>query len=168
MDATQEHWKPVVGYEGSYEVSDHGRIRSVDRMVRGRYGMRRAKAEDLIPATNRGGYKTICLWIGRKPQKRMVHRLVMAAFVGELPEGTEVCHNDGNPANNRVANLRYDTRSANAQDALRHGRNFYVNKTHCIRGHEFTPENTYRVKPPGRRKCKTCNRDRQRLRRAAK
>lgn len=59
----------------------------------------------------------------------LVHRLVLEAFVGPCPEGMEGCHNNGDPADNRLANLRWDTKSANAKDSIRHG-------THagCTRG----------------------------------
>jgi DNA-binding transcriptional regulator YiaG len=51
----------------------------------------------------------------------LVHRLVLLAFVGPCPPGMEGCHNDGNPANNRIENLRWDTHDANMKDAIRHG-----------------------------------------------
>jgi hypothetical protein len=50
-----------------------------------------------------------------------VHRAVALVFLGTRPEGMEVCHNDGNPENNRVANLRYDTSTANKADMVEHG-----------------------------------------------
>ncbi len=53
--------------------------------------------------------------------RRYVHRLVLLAFVGDPPPGTEACHNDGNRDNNSRANLRWDTRKANVADAARHG-----------------------------------------------
>ena len=52
---------------------------------------------------------------------RYSHHVVLTAFVGPRPVGTEVCHRDGNPANNRLGNLRWDTRKANHADAIRHG-----------------------------------------------
>lgn len=52
---------------------------------------------------------------------RLAHRLVLEAFVGPSPAGTECCHNDGNAANNQLSNLRWDTHRENIQDALKHG-----------------------------------------------
>jgi hypothetical protein len=52
---------------------------------------------------------------------RCIHRLVLEAFVGPCPEGMECCHNDGNPLNNSLENLRWDTHKANMEDQLRHG-----------------------------------------------
>lgn len=60
---------------------------------------------------------------GRTKVKFMVHRLVLELFVGPCPEGMEGCHNDGDPSNNRVCNLRWDTRLANRADRKAHGRN---------------------------------------------
>ncbi len=54
----------------------------------------------------------------------------MQAFVGECPDGMEVCHNDGNPSNNKITNLRYDTRINNAADSARHGTRLNGSKKH--------------------------------------
>jgi hypothetical protein len=54
-------------------------------------------------------------------RQHYVHRLVLVAFVGPRPPGLVCCHNDGNPLNNRVENLRWDTYEANEADKLRHG-----------------------------------------------
>lgn len=76
-----------------------------------------AYAKYLIPAHSDGKYMCI-YWRGRKYR---VHRLVLEAFVGPCPPGMECCHNNGNPADNRLENLRWDTRSANCLDAVQHG-----------------------------------------------
>jgi len=52
---------------------------------------------------------------------KRVHRLVLEAFIGPAPKGTICCHNDGDPTNNRLENLRWDTHSSNTRDAIRHG-----------------------------------------------
>jgi hypothetical protein len=72
------------------------------------------------------------------------------------------CHEDDNPANNHVSNLRWDTPTANQLDALRNGRNKNANKTHCKHGHEYTPENTYRQGKRGGRFCRECHLSRRR------
>src|SRR5690606_32157657 len=82
--------------------------------------------------------------------------LVAAAFLGPRPEGSEVCHINGDPADNRVENLRYGSRSENVLDQVRHGVHNNARKTHCKNGHAFTPENTMRRSEGGRR-CRTCN-----------
>jgi hypothetical protein len=52
---------------------------------------------------------------------RRIHRLVLEAFVGPAPDGMEGCHNDGNPENNNLLNLRWDTHASNMADQLAHG-----------------------------------------------
>jgi hypothetical protein len=56
-----------------------------------------------------------------KGRNYYTHRLVLLAFVGPCPEGLEGCHNDGDPSNNRLDNLRWDTRESNMADQIKHG-----------------------------------------------
>lgn len=130
-----EYWRST-GVTG-YEVSNAGR-------VRGPRGILRPFAGDA-----RGHLKVdLC---GRRV---FVHRLVLDAFVGPCPDGMEGCHNNGNPADNRVENLRWDTRSANVIDIRER-------RTHCPSGHTFTAENTYIEPATGWRRCRQCKRDRE-------
>ncbi len=95
---------------------------------------------------------------------RKVHHLVAAAFIGPRPEGMVICHNNGDPLDNRVENLRYDTQAANIEDMYAH-RGGHPNSllTTCLNGHDITnPENVY-ANSPGR-KCKTCQRKRAKAR----
>lgn len=108
----REEWRPVVGFEGLYEVSDLGRVRSVAGQYAGRI---------LRPGPHRGGYGLLHLYLGRDRRVATVHAVVAAAFIGPRPPGMCVCHNDGDPKNNRVSNLRYDTPRANNGDKRRHG-----------------------------------------------
>lgn len=138
-----EEWRPVVGAP-DYEVSNLGRVRSL------KFG----KVRVLRPCVNAAGYHNHTLFVDKRPVFTTAHVLVMAAFVRPRPDGLEVCHWDGNPANNALSNLRYDTPQGNAQDRKRHGRG-PGSKSHCANGHEFTPENTYYY--PRQRVCKTCH-----------
>lgn len=163
---TIERWKPVKGYEGIYEVSNHGRVRSVDRTVNYSDGrVHRYKGKVLSAGlSKRGGYPLVSLYTQGKNQMRYVHTLVAEAFIGTRPEGTEVCHNDGDPTNNHVDNLRYGTSSDNELDKVRHGTHANAAKTHCPLGHELFAENI----PPsiaklGRRQCLACARARTRV-----
>lgn len=122
-----ERWLPAVGFEGLYEVSDLGRVRSVPRLQiyeGARRGgkivriERRLQGRLLKPGTVKSGHKVVILGRGNS---RLVHRLVLEAFVGPRPLGQEACHFDGDPANNVLTNLRWDTRSGNVRDAIRHG-----------------------------------------------
>lgn len=117
-----ERWRPVVGYEGLYEVSDLGRVRSLPRVEHWTRGfMRRRGGRVLAQILDSKGYPKVNLSLGGKVTQLAVHRLVLLAFTGPQPDDTEACHWNGVPTDNRVANLRWDTRSANAADAIRHG-----------------------------------------------
>lgn len=114
-----DQWRAVVGYEGRYEVSDQGGVRSVAR--RDRRG-HKWPAEILSPWTNRKGY--LCVRLRNAAGRRrgyLVHRLVLEAFVGAAPDGMEGAHNNGNPGDARLTNLRWATRSENLLDKRRHG-----------------------------------------------
>ena len=104
-----ENWKPIAGYEGLYEISDMGNVRSIRR--------------NLIksPAANDRGYFHVGLHNGAKQERLYVHRLVLETFIGPCPGAVDGCHNDGNRANNRLDNLRWDTPMNNHADRLTHG-----------------------------------------------
>lgn len=102
----------------------------------------------------------------KNPTGVLIHQLVLAVFVGTRPEGLVVRHLNGNSRDNRLSNLAYGTAAQNAQDAIAHGVNANLNKTHCPHGHEYTVANTY-VRPDGkRRKCRACNAARERNRKS--
>jgi hypothetical protein len=67
------------------------------------------------------GYRQVSLSVGGSRVQKGVHVLVLEAFVGPCPSGMEACHGNGNPADNRPENLRWDTHRANMHDAIRHG-----------------------------------------------
>ena len=134
---TDERWKPITGYEGIYEASSHGRIRSVDRTINYSNGqVHRYKGKILsTPLLQQTGYPFVKLSNHGKNQVRTVHSLVAETFLGPRPEGTEVCHNDGDRTNSHLDNLRYGTPSENELDKLRHGTHINAAKTHCPLGH---------------------------------
>lgn len=126
MIEVNEEWRPVPGFEGSYEVSSFGRFCSLPRTCHTLYGKRRVPGKLWFGnAKAKNGKLGNYLWVGlfREGVKEgwAVQWLVLLAFVGPRPEGMEVCHNDGNPRNNRLDNLRYDTRKGNFADKLKHG-----------------------------------------------
>lgn len=110
--STKEIWKTIAGYEGFYEVSNEGRIRSVDRYVEYRHlGESRRKflrGRILKCSVGTTGYLTVSLSKGSKPQPFAVHRLVASAFVGgQTEDRSHVDHIDGNKENNDAENLRW-------------------------------------------------------------
>lgn len=115
-----ENWKSIPGYEGLYEASSSGRVRSLDRfcLIGKGMGWRRGKILTAVRAAN--GYLVVGLSLAGKPRQFFVHRLVMLTFVGPCPSGLQVCHWDGDRTNNALGNLRYDTKEANAADKRRH------------------------------------------------
>lgn len=162
-----ERWLAVPGYEGLYEVSDFGRVRSLDRRVINKLG-REQLCRGTVLYTNMVGlrrqYHSVVLRNSGDAQRVTVHSLVLQAFVGPAPDGTECRHLDGNPDNNHLANLRWGTRSENILDTVRHGTQWQAAKTKCPRGHELKEPNLYSWPSwPGRR-CKACERARCRLR----
>lgn len=158
-----ELWLPVVGYEGSYEVSSHGRVRSLDRVITTKSGhQRRYKGRMLAPALASNGYPVVNLG---HSDNRLVHRLALEAFVGPAPDGYECCHGDGNRTNNHLNNLRWDTSSANSHDIVTHGRHAMAKKSHCSRGHALEGPNLspYHLRY-GWRGCLACKRANDRVR----
>lgn len=116
-----ETWRPVVGYEGSYEVSSLGRVRSVERLVPcknrwGQIGERRYKGRVVKPYPNRG-YLYVWLSVDGVQSIHPVHRIVAVAFHGTRPEGFEPNHENGDKADNRAANLSWTTRRENVRHA---------------------------------------------------
>lgn len=151
-----ETWLPIPGYVGSYEVSDNGGVRSLLRTIRGRNNTPRIQpAKTLTPYINPSGYGFVSLRQKSQGKTMRVHRLVLRAFVGEPIVGQEGCHNNGNPGDNRLTNLRWGTRSENMFDKVKHGNHYQANKTHCPQGHPLIPGNLIAASLP-RRDCLTC------------
>jgi hypothetical protein len=149
---SDSQWFPIPGWEGMYEVSIYGEVRSLDRVTtKGQ----RIKGQTLVLNVTMHGYRVVGLYRGSRRTPRTVHSLVMEATHGPRPEGMEVLHGNGHRSDNRRANLTYGTRSENNLDKAKHGTDHNAIKAHCKQGHEFTPDNTYR-KPEGGRSCRTC------------
>lgn len=155
-----EIWKPIKSYEGVYEVSSHGRVRSLDRvMVNSDGKSHRLRGKQICPSTGKYGHKRVVLYSpGRPAETWQVHSLVLRAFVSERPDGLICRHLDGNPANNRLGNLTWGTPSENMYDKARHGVDHQRNKTHCPLGHPLQEPNLQERKiKVGWRCCKACH-----------
>lgn len=123
--AGAEEWRPVFGWDGFYEVSDLGRIRSLPRsqtIYDRRYGnyIRETAGRILSPYLVKG-YPAVVLSGGGRRRNQYVHLAVAAAFLGPCPVGMEACHRDGDEANPALANLRWGTRKSNMADKKAHG-----------------------------------------------
>lgn len=91
----------------SYAAHPSGLVKGPQRMLRG--------------TSQRGGLLRIRLRDGKRERWTFIHTVVLETFVGPCPEGLEACHGNGDPADNRVDNLRWDTHQENMRDAVRHG-----------------------------------------------
>jgi len=119
-----ERWKPIDGWDGLYEVSSFGRVRSIGRRVRKRrWGSWKIEAVRVAPrirktSTVKGGYQQIQLYRNGTYFCRYVHVLVVQAFIRALRAGEEVNHVDGDTRNNRLTNLEITTHSGNMLHAV--------------------------------------------------
>lgn len=163
MSDGNERWLPVGELDGRYEVSALGRVRSVDRTIVDALGRVRRLRGQLIAQQVYGEPNQVHVVLGKHRanvrNSFLVHRLVLAAFVGPCPSGMEGCHNDGNPLNNSVDNLRWDTHRNNEADKRRHGTNDRSNRVRCPRKHRLVAPN---LRPSelrqGKRACLACHR----------
>lgn len=103
-----EEWRNVVGYERSYQVSNLGNIRSLDRVC----GIKPVQGQIIKPRTEHG-YERVTLYENNKPKKFFVHRLVAAAFIENPNCLPFINHKDENPKNNAVDNLEWCTQKYN-------------------------------------------------------
>lgn len=136
-----EIWKDIPGYEGEYQASTMGRIKSLKRMAvsknwyTGKPFYHTVPERILTPGRYcKCGHVSVIL--RRGTNGKPVHQLVMKTFVGEAPKGMEVLHLNGIPTDNRLSNLRYGTRTDNILDVYRQGklwRKLSVNDVGAIR-----------------------------------
>lgn len=147
---TSEEWRPVAGFEGLYEVSSHGRVRS-HHTASPRY----------LKAVLKGrGYYGVNLYKDKVQHQQFIHRLVLIAFRPRRDSPLLFAlHSDGDMRNNHLDNLRWGTHEDNMRDMVAHGTSANQNtrKVQCHRGHEFSSENTY-TNRKGARICRQCHR----------
>ena len=109
-----EEWRPIEGYEGLYEVSSYGKVRSLDRYVKnGHSSYRLQKGRVLSPTKDRYGYLFVILTCNGKHKMFLVHRLVAQAFIINFDNLLEVNHKDEDKTNNSVENLEWCDRKYN-------------------------------------------------------
>ena len=114
----QEIWKDIVGYVGLYQVSNCGRVKSLDRVIFRKNGyIQTIKERILKPYISKNGYKVVALSINGKHKTMYVHRLVAESFIISTIYNLDVNHKDGNKLNNHVDNLEWLSRSNNMKHA---------------------------------------------------
>lgn len=107
-----EQWKHIDGFDGVYEVSDCGRVRSFNRQSRQGAILSQGWKGNLK-------YKVVVLSKNGVTTHFKIHRLVLETFVGPCPDGMEACHNNGINTDNRLSNLRWDSHAENIRDKKR-------------------------------------------------
>lgn len=109
----EEIWKDIKDYEGLYQISNLGRVRSLDRYVKKNGKLKFVKRKIINPFLNQGGYLQVHLSKNGNGKKYSVHRLVYEAFVGEIPEGMQVNHISECKTENFLENLNLMTPKEN-------------------------------------------------------
>lgn len=156
-----EEWRNVPGYENYLMVSSRGNVWRKWRPRGGATGPR-PRPGIAKQSTRTTGHKFIGVKVDGQRFTLSVHRMVAEAFISRPDNTYEVCHFNDIPSDNRVSNLYWGTKATNASDAVRNGRNYWSKQTHCIRGHEFSEDNTFLAPSDSgktKRVCVTCRRD---------
>lgn len=124
-----EIWKDIPNYEGYYQVSNLGRVKSLDRIITYSNG-KEVYTKGKIIKQSKDSYNRLRLILNKNGKKKnyFVHSLVALAFIGERPKDYVVAHCDGNNKNNDLSNLRYDTVRENSIDVFRHGQRIVTGK----------------------------------------
>jgi HNH endonuclease/NUMOD4 motif len=166
-----EVWLPVVGWEGCYEISDHGRIRSLARTVTRKNGRPQSVGKRILKTytCSKYGHQSVKMKDHGVRGSMLIHRMVLEAFRGPCPEGRETRHLNGDARDNKLSNLCWGTSAENSEDIFEHGHQYPLQrKTHCPYGHEYdgTTVTTGALKAdgtPGRKRiCRICRNERVR------
>lgn len=140
----------MIGFDGLYEVSDTGEVRSLPRShTRGRV---------LKQTSDPRGYRRVGLSKKARVSTRLVHHLVLESFVGPRGAAYGGLHFDDDPSNNAVGNLSWGTARQNMLDTVRNGNHTGRRKTHCVQGHPYDESNThwYTWRGTRIRRCRSC------------
>lgn len=154
-----EVWKPINGWEGSYEVSNLGNTRSLDRIVdfnfKGTTYPRKIQGRPLKPVLT-GGYFVVTLKESSRKVTARIHIEVAKAFIPNPYSLPNVLHGPNGSQDNSVLNLRWGTQSENIADQVADGTHRNSRKTHCPRNHPYDDQNTRLVSVKGDAKVRRC------------
>lgn len=139
---TEDRWLPVAGWEEQYEISERGQVHGMDRILSNSHLWKGRDINWLV--SNNRGYLRVMVRLSKDGKRTSVGvgKLVLLTFVSAAPEGMECCHEDSDPFNNHVSNLRWDTHSANMFDTVARGTHNMVRiatSPTCVRGHQLPP-----------------------------
>lgn len=154
-----EEWRPIPGYEGRYEASDHGNVRNTGFPVRGRWGQLIARTPQVLkPTPHRQGYRMVTLTDEHGKRRTFkVCRLVLLTFVGPPPPGKpDALHEDDVPTHDHLSNLRWGDQSENSHDAVRNGVHQMTRRQRDPLGHLLVAPNL--VPSAVGRQCLACKR----------
>lgn len=141
----KEIWKDILRWEGYYQASTCGRIKSLRRKVKCGNKFIIIKERILKEKFNKqNGYLSVIFSKDNKQKTCYIHKLILLTFKGQCPPGKECCHNDGNKLNNYVNNLRYDTKKGNQADRKKHGTMLYNGDNPCNR--KLTTLQVYQIR----------------------
>jgi len=143
-----EIWKDVIEFNGCYQVSSLGRIKSKDRIVikkhnSGKMMRQFYKGRMLSGTPQKYGHISVHLGFEGRKYGRSLHRLILETFSGKAPHGCECCHNNGISSDNRIENLRWDTHTENNKDRKKHGM-YAVGEKHAMA--KLTEEQALEIK----------------------
>lgn len=156
-NAADEMWVPVPGWCHLYEVSDQGRVRSLDRIVTRRDGLLSHSRGRVLRPYIRNGYDAVQLKDAGRVDRAYVHQLVAESFHGARPAESVVRHLNGDARNNLAVNLAWGTPQENTGDSVRHRTHQAVRKVRCKRGHLLAHPNLI-VRALPHRQCRSCQR----------
>jgi hypothetical protein len=140
----KEIWKPVEGFEGLYEVSNLGQVKSLERYIENNGGLQR-RHEKILKQNTTSGHCTVILCKGGKTYPRLVHRLVATAFIPNPDNKPVVDHIDTNPLNNNMLNLRWVTAQENCLNPITRVNNSLSKQGHPYYGRPLTEEERMKI-----------------------
>lgn len=119
--STEEEWRAIEGFENYYEISNKGRVRSLDRVIKEKGSEKTQRKRGVYLQSSpikAGGYHCVALYKGAIGKSIRIHQVVYETFVGPIPQGMVIMHLNDQPADNRLENLKLGTRFENSRDMV--------------------------------------------------